>query len=79
MIPIDSMTYIYTYLYIYIPIDSMTSTSANPEAVAISNLLDLINSFISPFVSDDDDDVYFIESQHVGYKNLYPYGPAKTV
>jgi hypothetical protein len=28
---------------------------------------------------DDDDDVYFIELQHVDYKNLYPYGPAKTL
>jgi hypothetical protein len=27
---------------------------------------------------DDDDDVYFIELQHVGYKIQYPYGPAKT-
>jgi hypothetical protein len=28
---------------------------------------------------DDDDDVYLIEKlQHVGYKNQYPYGPAKT-
>jgi hypothetical protein len=27
---------------------------------------------------DSDDDVFFIELQHVGYKNLYPYGPAKT-
>jgi hypothetical protein len=26
----------------------------------------------------DDDDVYFIELQHVGYKNLYLYRPAKT-
>jgi hypothetical protein len=24
------------------------------------------------------DDVYFIELQHLGYKNLYPYGPIKT-
>jgi hypothetical protein len=27
---------------------------------------------------DGDDDGYFIELQHVGYKNLYPYRPAKT-
>jgi hypothetical protein len=27
---------------------------------------------------DDDDDVYFIELKYVDYKNLFPYGPAKT-
>jgi hypothetical protein len=26
----------------------------------------------------DDDNVYFTEIQHVEYKNLYPYGSAKT-
>jgi hypothetical protein len=25
-----------------------------------------------------DDDVHFTELQYVDYKNLYPYGPAKT-
>jgi hypothetical protein len=27
---------------------------------------------------DDNDDIYFIALQHVAYKNLYLYGPAKT-
>jgi hypothetical protein len=29
-------------------------------------------------VGNDDDVVYFIELQHVGQGNLYPYGSAKT-
>jgi hypothetical protein len=27
---------------------------------------------------DDNDDIYSIKLQHVGYKNVYSYGPAKT-
>jgi hypothetical protein len=31
-----------------------------------------------PDAPPDDDVVYFIELLHAGYKNPYPYGPAKT-
>jgi hypothetical protein len=44
-----------------------------------------IVSTIQPFDINDnvsyykhDDDVYFIKLHHVGYKDPYPYGPAKT-
>jgi hypothetical protein len=37
-----------------------------------------MDKFIYVNVHDDDDDVYFLELQHVGYKNLYPYRPAQT-
>jgi hypothetical protein len=46
--------------------------------------IDFVTPFFVIYISKHhhhhhhDDDGHFIQLQHVGYKNLYPYGPAKT-
>ncbi len=54
------------------------------QSMMTSMIIDLSCNWIfndergDDILDDDDDDVYFIELQHVGYKIQYPYGPAKT-
>jgi hypothetical protein len=71
--------YLYIYVYIYIHICIYIYIRILKHTMSSNDCLQL-HSFHLPFDDDDDDDddVYFIKLQHVGYKNLYPYRPAKT-